>query len=80
MLIATGGQFLAMTTRNRHLARIAIGAVHDQQIPDPAHDEQLTVGEETQITGSQPGPFGCSGRANRKPGAEGPLGLLRLCQ
>ena len=33
--------------------------VHDQEILDAADDEQLAVGDEAEVSGPQPRPFGC---------------------
>ncbi len=55
-----------------------VAPVHDQQILDTADDEQLAVGEEAQISGSQPRPFGCAGRRTDKRCAEGAFGLFEV--
>ncbi len=52
--------------------------VDDQQVLDAADDEQLAVGDEAQVSGSQPRPFGCARRRSDKPSTERALGLLRF--
>src|SRR5271156_320407 len=49
--------------------------IHDQKILDTADDEQLAVGDEAQVSGSQPRAFGGAGRRSDKRCVER---LLRL--
>ena len=55
-----------------------VAPVDDQEILDTADDEQLAVGEEAQISGSQPWPFGCAGRRIDKRCAEGAFSLFEV--
>src|ERR1700757_534219 len=55
-----------------------ITPIHDQKILDATHDEQLTVRQETQISGSQPRLFGRARRRVDKLRTKRFLGLLRF--
>src|ERR1700722_659861 len=57
---------------------VVIAPVHDQQVLDAAHDEQLAVGDEANVSGSEPRLFGCARRRSDKPGTERALSLLRF--
>src|SRR4029079_438849 len=51
--------------------------IHDQEILDAADDEQLAVGDEAEISRSQPGLFGCAGRPCEKLSSKRAFSLVR---
>ena len=53
-----------------------VAPIDDQEILDAADDEQLAVGDEAEIAGSQPRTFGCACRRSDKRRAERLLGLF----
>ena len=55
-----------------------VASVDDQQVLEPAHDEQLTFGNHTEITGAQPRPGRGARRGLVDPSAEHAVGQLRL--
>ncbi len=58
--------------------RRVVAPVDNQKILHTADEEQLTLREEAQVPGSQPGRFGCAGRRIDKRCAEGTFGLFGL--